>query len=43
MILLPDKRGSGSSEGQWHIASMEDFAEDAIAGVKKVQELNFNK
>lgn len=40
MILLPDKRGSGASGGQWHTASMKDFANDVIAGAKKVQEIN---
>lgn len=40
MILLPDKRGSGASGGQWHTASMKDFAYDVIAGAKKVQEIN---
>ncbi|MGD8427706.1 MAG: alpha/beta fold hydrolase [Balneolaceae bacterium] len=40
MILLPDKRGSGASGGQWHTASMNDFANDAIAGAQKIQELN---
>lgn len=40
MILLPDKRGSGASKGQWHTASMDDFADDVIAGAKKIQELN---
>jgi len=42
MILLPDKRGSGASGGEWHTASMSDFAEDAIAGAKTVQELLIN-
>lgn len=40
MILLPDKRGSGASGGKWHTASMKDFATDAIAGVRKIQELD---
>ena len=33
MVLLPDKRGCGKSGGEWHIASFEDFAADAIAAV----------
>lgn len=40
MILLPDKRGSGASGGSWHTSSMTDFAEDAIAGARKIQDLN---
>ena len=32
-VLLPDKRGSGKSEGSWEKASFEDLAADAAAGV----------
>ena len=32
-VLLPDKRGSESSEGDWRTASFEDLARDALAGV----------
>ncbi len=33
-VLLTDKRGSGASGGDWRIASFEDLAEDALAGVQ---------
>jgi len=36
MVLLPDKRGSGSSSGFWHTSSMQDFALDAIAGANYI-------
>ncbi|HYD78169.1 MAG TPA: alpha/beta fold hydrolase [Paucimonas sp.] len=32
-VLLPDKRGSGKSEGNWRGASMEDLATDTEAAV----------
>lgn len=32
-VLLPDKRGSGESGGDWRTASFEDLADDAIAAV----------
>lgn len=38
MVLLPDKRGSGDSGGEWHTASMQDFAEDAAAGARAMQQ-----
>src|SRR5438034_6798762 len=31
--LTYDKRGVGSSEGDWTLASLDDLASDAIAGV----------
>ncbi len=34
VVLLPDKRGCGKSGGQWHVASFEDFAGDAVAAVE---------
>ncbi len=40
MVLLPDKRGCGKSEGEWHSASFEDFAGDAIAGAKYLTATN---
>ena len=40
MILLPDKRGSGASGGEWHNAAMEDFANDVIMGARKIQSLS---
>jgi uncharacterized protein len=33
LVLLPDKRGSEKSEGNWRTASFEDLATDAIAAV----------
>jgi len=32
-VLIYDKRGVGGSTGDWHTASFEDLAEDALAGV----------
>lgn len=36
-VLLPDKRGSDASEGDWRTADFEDLAGDALAGVEFVQ------
>jgi hypothetical protein len=33
-VLIYDKRGQGGSTGDWRYASMTDFANDAIAGIK---------
>lgn len=33
-VLLPDKRGCGRSEGEWHTSSFEDFAGDSMAAVE---------
>ena len=33
-VLLPDKRGSVNSEGDWHTASFEDLATDTAAAVE---------
>lgn len=33
-VLLPDKRGSGESEGDWRDADFEDRADDVLAGVR---------
>lgn len=33
VVLLTDKRGTGSSEGDWRMASFEDRAGDALAGL----------
>ena len=38
MVLLPDKRGCGKSQGEWHTESFDDFAGDALAGVKLLSE-----
>jgi pimeloyl-ACP methyl ester carboxylesterase len=32
-VLMPDKRGSGSSTGNWARATFDDLADDALAGV----------
>lgn len=32
-VLLPDKRGSDASEGDWRTAGFDDLAGDALAGV----------
>jgi hypothetical protein len=34
LVLLPDKRGSEQSEGDWRTASFEDLATDTIAGLE---------
>lgn len=33
-VLLPDKRGSGRSQGDWRTASFDDLATDAVAGIE---------
>ncbi|MGB5161588.1 MAG: alpha/beta fold hydrolase [Thermoanaerobaculia bacterium] len=33
-VLLPDKRGSGLSSGEWRLAGFEDFVADTNAGVE---------
>jgi pimeloyl-ACP methyl ester carboxylesterase len=33
-VLIFDKRGVGASTGDWHYASMDDLAEDVLAGVR---------
>ena len=33
VVLLPDKRGSEQSKGDWRTASFEDLATDTVAGV----------
>ena len=33
-VLLPDKRGSGKSEGDWKTASFQDLADDGLVSVK---------
>lgn len=38
MVLLPDKRGSGESGGDWRVASFEDLATDSVAGVDFILE-----
>lgn len=35
--LLPDKRGSGASGGEWMSASFEVLARDALAGVERMR------
>ena len=34
VVLLPDKRGSEKSEGDWHTSSYEDLATDTVAAVE---------
>ncbi len=34
VVLLPDKRGCGKSEGEWHTASFDDYAGDAVAAIE---------
>ena len=38
-VLLPDKRGSGKSGGDWRTASFQDLADDAVAAVQALGEL----
>ncbi|MBT8395287.1 MAG: alpha/beta fold hydrolase [Bacteroidia bacterium] len=33
MVLLPDKRGCGKSDGEWHTASFNDFSKDISAAL----------
>ncbi len=33
-VLLPDKRGSESSDGNWRNASFEDLAQDSLAAIE---------
>lgn len=40
LVLLPDKRGSEKSEGNWRLASFEDLATDAIAAVSYLKSQN---
>jgi len=39
MVLVPDKRGSGDSDGDWTIGSIEDLAEDAIGSARVLRDL----
>jgi len=34
VVLLPDKRGSGQSGGDWRTATFDDLAQDALAGLE---------
>jgi dipeptidyl aminopeptidase/acylaminoacyl peptidase len=38
LVLLPDKRGSEKSEGDWRTASFEDLATDTVAAVDYLKE-----
>ncbi|HUP21895.1 MAG TPA: alpha/beta fold hydrolase [Thermoanaerobaculia bacterium] len=38
-VLLPDKRGSAASGGDWKEASFEDLADDAIAGLEVLRRI----
>ena len=33
VVLIPDKRGSEKSEGDWHTSSFEDLATDTLAAI----------
>lgn len=35
-VLVPDKRGSGRSEGDWRGADFSELADDALAGVRSL-------
>jgi dipeptidyl aminopeptidase/acylaminoacyl peptidase len=37
-VLLPDKRGSEGSGGDWHTASFEDLATDTLAAISYITE-----
>lgn len=38
VVLLPDKRGSEKSEGDWHTSSFEDLATDTLAAISYLKE-----
>jgi dienelactone hydrolase len=38
VVLLPDKRGSEKSEGDWRTSSMEDLSTDTIAAIEYLKE-----
>ena len=38
LVLLPDKRGSEKSEGDWHTSSFEDLATDTLAAIAYLKE-----
>ena len=40
VVLLPDKRGSVGSEGDWHTSSYEDLATDTVAAVDFLKSQN---
>lgn len=40
VVLLPDKRGSEQSEGNWRTASFEDLATDTVAAVAFLKKQN---
>jgi len=43
LVLLPDKRGSVKSEGDWHTSSYEDLATDTVAAVDFLKNQNMVK
>ncbi len=43
IVLLPDKRGCGKSNGEWHTASFNDFADDIRAAQKYLIENKVNE
>jgi dienelactone hydrolase len=40
VVLLPDKRGSEKSEGDWRTASIEDLATDTVAAIEFLRDQN---
>lgn len=40
LVLLPDKRGSVKSKGDWHTSSYEDLATDSVAAVNFLKNQN---
>jgi len=43
LVLLPDKRGSAKSEGNWRTSSYEDLATDTVAAVNFLKSQNMVK
>ena len=39
-VLVTDKRGSGLSGGNWRTSSFEDLANDGLAGIAKLKEID---
>lgn len=42
-VLIPDKRGSGKSEGDWRTVGFEVLAQDAIAAIRFVENQQMHK
>jgi dipeptidyl aminopeptidase/acylaminoacyl peptidase len=39
-VLLPDKRGSGKSGGDWLTSTFDDYADDALAALEEMRHLD---